>query len=245
MREKRMSQKNNSDAGQQSNKLSPDRIFGIYWISIVGVILYVILDAIVQSLPPHYSPIRDAESDLAVGPYGYIMTINFVNRGILSLAFVYAFIKTLDLSGVKNASFKNGYYLLGFGWGIGAILLAIFPTDVPATPISWHGAIHLVVAIIAFICGALGTLLLSRHFGEANSTKGAKKIALPLGWLSVALLVTDLFGQFLVPRLARYGGLFERLFLGSVLLWIFVISIYMVTNRRSIFAEASPMSTQK
>jgi hypothetical membrane protein len=240
-----MSQNNNSHAEQHTSKLSPDGIFGLYWITIVGVILYVVLDAVAQSLPPHYSPIRDAESDLAVGPYGYIMTINFLNRGILSLAFVYAFVKTLDLSGVKKASFKNGYYLLGFGWGIGAILLAIFPTDVPATPISWHGAIHLIVAIIAFISGALGTLVLSRHFDEANSTKGAKKIALSLGWLSILLLVIDLFGQFLVPRLAtRFGGLTERLFLGSVLLWIFVIAIYMVAQKRSILAEPSPMSAQ-
>jgi hypothetical membrane protein len=246
MCEKNLSQKNNSDTGNPEGKLSPNRIFATYWISIVGVILYVVLDAVAQALPPHYSPIRQAESDLAVGPYWYIMTINFVNRGILSLAFVYAFTKTLGLSGVKSSSsslFKNGSYLLGFGWGVGAILLAFFPTDVPATPISWHGAIHLVVAIIAFICGALGTLVLSRHFGEANVTKGAKKFALPLGWLSVFLLLVDFLGQFLVPRLAtRIGGLTERLFLGSVMLWILVVSVYMVSRKRSIFLESSNVS---
>ena len=47
----------------------------------VLIVLYIVLDAIAQALPPHYSPISQAESLLAVGPYGYIMTINFLNRG--------------------------------------------------------------------------------------------------------------------------------------------------------------------
>ena len=41
------------------------------------IILYVVLDVVAQVLPPHYSPISQAESLLAVGPYGYIMTVNF------------------------------------------------------------------------------------------------------------------------------------------------------------------------
>lgn len=223
---------------------SPDQIVRAYWISIIGIVLYVILDAISQSLPPHYSPISQAESDLAVGPYGYIMTINFVNRGILSLAFIYAFVKTIDLTGGLRTPFRRGYYLLGI-WAVGAVLLAIFPTDVPVTPISWHGAIHLVVALIAFFGGAVGILLISRHFGENVATKGAKGFALILGWLSVLLLLTDLFAQFLVHRLGGYSGLSERLFLGSVLLWILIVSAYMIAHRRSIFIVPQSAETGK
>jgi len=51
------------------------------------IILYVVLDAIAQVLPPHYSPLSQAESLLAVGPYGYIMTVNFLIRGVFSLLF--------------------------------------------------------------------------------------------------------------------------------------------------------------
>ena len=63
----------------------------LFWIVIAGIVLYVILDIIAQLLPPHYNPISQAESDLAVGPYGYIMTINFLVRGAFSLVFIYAF----------------------------------------------------------------------------------------------------------------------------------------------------------
>ena len=130
------------------------QVVTLYWISIVGIVFYVALNAVAQSLPPHYSPIRDAESDLAIGPYGYIMAIDFVDRGILSLAFVYAFIKTVDLTGGPRAPFRSALILLTC-WAVGAILLALFPTDVPATPVSWHGAIHVILAIMAFIGGAV------------------------------------------------------------------------------------------
>ncbi len=222
-----------------------NQVFRFYWISIIGIVLYIVFDVIAQLLPPHYSPVRDAESDMAVGPYGFIMTINFVNRGILSLSFIYAFLKTLDLKGGKRAPFRRGYYLLGI-WAVGALLLAIFPTDVPATPISWHGAIHLVVALVAFIGGATGVLVLSRHFGENVSTRGAKRIALALGWLSVLLLVVELGFQFILPGLsARFFGLAERLFLASVLFWLVTISIYMVTHKQSIEGELKSESTYK
>lgn len=39
--------------------------------TIVGIALYVVIDVITQLLPPHYNPISQAESNLAVGPYGY------------------------------------------------------------------------------------------------------------------------------------------------------------------------------
>jgi hypothetical membrane protein len=212
-----------------------DRTLRLYWVSIVGIILYFVLDAIAQSLPPHYSAIRDAESDLAVGPYGYIMGINLVNRGVLSFAFIYAFAKMLELTGAPRAPFRLGYYLFGC-WGVGAIILAFFPTDVPATPISWHGAIHLAVALIAFIAGALGIFSLSRRFDEVAATKGAKGFSSILGGLSILLLLLPLSAQVLAIRVAaRYYGLTERLFLASVLLWIFLVSAYVLSHKREIF----------
>lgn len=55
-------------------------------VAIIGIVVYVVIDVIAQLLPPHYNAIIQAESDLAVGPYGFLMTINFVIRGLLSLA---------------------------------------------------------------------------------------------------------------------------------------------------------------
>ena len=209
------------------NKRNPAEFF---WVVILLIILYAVLDVIAQSLPPHYSPISQAESNLAVGEFGFLMTLNFLNRGVLSLMFILAFLRTLDVTGVARFHFRTGTYLLS-AWAIGAILLAIFPTDVPATPVSWHGAIHLVVAAVAFIGGAFGTVAISRKLGKNLGFEDLKRIALPLSVIAVIFLVIEFGVLFVFPHLAaRIGGLTERVFLGSVLLWIGIVSAYLATH---------------
>lgn len=183
------------------------------------------LDTVAQALPPHYSPFRDAESDLAVGPYGYLMTINFLNRGLLSFAFLLAFVRTIRTYGGNTRQYRAGINLLCV-WAAGAILLAIFPTDVPAVPMSAHGAVHFVVAIVAFIGGAFGTLVLSLRFGQGTVFKRAKNFAVVLSLLAIFFFAIEFFTPFVAPGIsAGYDGLFERLFLGAVLLWILAVSI--------------------
>jgi hypothetical membrane protein len=192
----------------------------------VELLLYVVLDAVAQSLPPHYSPIRDAESDLAVGPYGYIMTVNFLNRGILSFIFLYALIATMRSTGALDPGKRPRGALVFSAWAFGSFVLAIFPTDVPATPVSAHGAVHLIVALVAFIGGAFGALLLSLEFKRFGSFKFTASVGVGLGALSVFLLFLELGLPFVAPHLAaRVGGLTERLFLGSVLMWIGIVSL--------------------
>ena len=218
---------------QVMDKVEKSSSAKLFWIVILGLILYAVLDVIAQLLPPHYSPISQAESDLAVGKFGFIMTINFINRGLLSLLFIFAFLRTMNNAGVVRSQFRVGTYLLG-AWAVGALLLAIFPTDVPANPASWHGAIHLVVAIIAFIGGAFGALAISQKMGKNRELEGLKRIALPMAVIVVLLWVVEFALPFIFPHLnARVGGLTERLFLGSVLLWIGVVSSYVITNMRA------------
>ena len=195
---------------------------------IAGIILYVILDALAQSLPPHYSPISQAESDLAVGQYGYVMTLNFINRGVLSLSFLFGLVLTVYSMDAANLRFRRGAYAFAV-WAVGALLLAAFPTDVPATPVSWHGAVHLLVAIAAFLGGAFGSLYISLGMVGNDLLARVRSIALPLAALSVVLCLVELFGGFVAPGLsAHYGGLLERLFLGSVLLWMGIVSARML-----------------
>ncbi len=211
----------------------------LFWAVILGIILYVVLDVVVQLLPPHYSPISQSESDLAVGEFGFIMTINFLNRVVLSLLFIFTFLKTLDYHGVARNQFRTGTYLLGI-WAVGALLLAAFPTDVPATPVSWHGTIHLVVAIIAFIGGAFGTVAISQKLGQNQKFNGLERIAQQLAMIVVVLWAIEFGLPFLLPHLnSRIGGITERLFLGSILLWIGVISAYFATHLSRIKNDMS------
>lgn len=206
------------------------RARALFFVTLFCIALYVVLDAVAQSLPPHYSPIGQAESDLAVGPYGYLMTLNFVNRGALSLCFLFALALTANSSDTTRPRFRRGGYLFS-AWAIGSLLLAAFPTDVPPAPISVDGAVHLLVAVVAFASGAAGVLYISLGMEGNRELTRAAGWALPLAYLSVALCAIELVGPFLIPHLfARYGGLTERAFLGSVLVWTGGVSVKMLTG---------------
>jgi len=205
-----------------------------YAVALTGVMLYAILDAVAQLLPPHYSPISQAESDLAVGPFGYIMTVNFLNRGFLSLEFLFAFMGTVRLVGGAGSRYRNGFILLAV-WSVGALLLAFFPTDVPATPVSWHGLIHLLVALLAFLGGAFGAFSVSASLGGNQTLRNLRRYAFPIAALAVLFCLLELLAPFISPHLAsRFGGLFERLFLGTMLFWIASISAYMLMREQSV-----------
>ena len=205
----------------------------LFAVTLAGIFLYLILDAVAQSLPPHYSPISQAESDLAVGPYGIIMAVNFINRGVLSLSLIFALALTANSSDTMTIQFRKGGWLFGV-WSVGALLLAAFSSDVPPPPMSWHGAVHLVVAILAFLGGAFGALYISWGMTGNRPLARAKGVAEPLSYLAVALCAVEILGGFVLPgAFADYGGLIERLFLASVLVWEGVVSMIMLTGPKT------------
>ncbi len=193
--------------------------------TVVGVVAYAALDIVAQSLPPHYSPISQAESDLAVGPYGYVMTINFVLRGLLSLAFL------LGLAGATRLTreARVGTALLGI-WAVGALILAAFPTNIGAE-VTLHGQIHLVVALIAFVGGGFGALLLSLHFRTDPRLRNLATAATGISILAILFMLAD-FSAARIHRLAPISGLLERLFLGLVLLWMLVTALQLLRAGR-------------
>lgn len=208
-----------------------DRSRFFFAATIAGIALYVVLDAIAQSLPPHYSPISQAESDLAVGPYGYVMAVNFVNRGVFSLLFLYGLAKSLP----PRAEFRTGLVLLGV-WAVGALILAVSPTDVSG-PTTVHGLVHLLVATLAFLCAAVGTVSLSRAFERDPTLKGVGRYAKPLAILAVVFFFVLYGGALVAPHAAgKVGGLVERVFIGLVLVWMLLVSALMFN--RSV--KASP-----
>lgn len=185
------------------------------WLGIAGIVLYVLLDVVAQALPPHYSPVRQAESDLAVGPYGWIMTVNFVVRGLLSLAVVAALWRSLTLTGRARV----GLALLGV-WSIGAFLLAAFPTDIGRVQ-SIHGKVHLVVALVAFVCAPVGEYLLSRALTLDSRCAALGARVTPVAAVALGALALQVVGL----GLPRVGGLTERIFLTAVLLWLLLVAL--------------------
>jgi Protein of unknown function (DUF998) len=193
-------------------------------LSVILVVGYVALDVVAQLLPPHYDPISQAESDLAVGPYGYVMTVNFVVRGILALTFLLGLSESTDV--LRRSSTGTAFVLV---WGIGAFLLAVFPTDVGGSA-TVHGVVHLWVAALAFAGGAAGEFLLSRHFREETRLRSMALEATTVSSLALLFLFV-VFASLAVPYLDHHiFGLVERVFIGLVLLWMLLVSVHLLTG---------------
>ncbi len=194
----------------------------IYFIAtIIGIVLYLVLDIIAQLLPPHYSFITQAESDLAVGPYGYVMAVNFLIRGLFSLSFIIGLI--IIFSSVKSR-YRAGLILFGI-WSIGAFILAFFPADI-TPPSTLHGMIHGITAIAIFLGSSLGILILSIRMRIDHEFKDITRYLLLLSIFSVIILASMLLGS-----LVHLFGLIERIFLASIILWMLIISIYILKKR--------------
>jgi hypothetical membrane protein len=201
-------------------------------LAVVGIALYAVLDIIAQLLPPHYNPISQAESDLAVGPYGYVMTVNFVIRGLLTFAF---------LVGLVGATRLRKYARVGIAllavWGAGAFILAAFPADV-GTVVTVHGTIHNLTALVAFTGGAFGTLALSLHFRSEERLR-----RLDLGARIIAALAVVMYfataAELFLRRLSHTFGLVERLFIGLVLLWMLVVAIQLLRSDHAVPAPST------
>lgn len=198
-------------------------------LAVAGIVLYVALDIVAQVLHPQQHLLRNAESDLALGAYGWIMTVNFVVRGLLALALIAGLQKAL----VPAARSQIGAILVEI-WAVGAFLLAIFPTASPGQH-TIHGLIHLVVALVAFFGGAVGALLISRRLGADPRWRHLQLPLLAVAVFALAMLLVVLVAG---GRLAASGttaggafGLVERVFLALVLLWMLVVALRLVQLR--------------
>ncbi len=196
--------------------------------TIVGIAIYIVLDIVAQLLPPHYSPIRQAESDLGVGPYGWVMDVNFVIRGILSLAFVYGLYRAWPKAlGTPRASLA----LIG-AWGVGAFVLAVSPTDISG-PATLHGTVHLVTAFLSFLFVAVGALGVSYSMPDAAPWLAVRPYARALAVLTAIALVVLFLGTG-IPRVEEnLFGLLERIFLGFALLWMLVVCLHLLRSEPS------------
>jgi hypothetical membrane protein len=193
------------------------------WLAVAGVIVYVAIDVLLRFLRPDYSLLYNAESDYGRGPWYWVMDLNFLLRGALSVAIVAALPRAVRLDDRGRA----GQILIAIWAGCSA-LLAFFADDVEGQPLTGSGIVHLGLAFVAFPCVAVGTILVSSNLMSGQSRRSVAAVLLTLSVAAAAalLLLTTAVGHPHEP-----GGLYERIFLGLELLWIAVAGGYLAARR--------------
>lgn len=195
------------------------------------------LDVVAQLLPPHYSPISQAESDLGVGPYGWVMDINFVVRGTLSLAVVYGLYR---LWPTTRPLPRYSLALVG-AWGVGAFILAFNPADVSGVT-TVHGTIHGITAILVFLFVAVGVVGISEAMPRESPWAAVRPYARTLAVLTAIALVVLAIGSVVHRVEVHYFGLLERIFIGFALLWMLTVSVLLLRAEPKVEAAAQTAS---
>ncbi len=191
-------------------------------VAMVLVLLYLLTDVVLQFLPPHYSVLGDAESNLAVGPFGWVMDLNFLARAVMSGCVVVAVTVTAPTSRLRIA----GSVLLALA-GLCSAALVFFPADVNhagefgMTPRTTVGLVHVVFATSGFLAALVAMALLTRWIRRPRPM---------MVFLLVALASLCLFAASLAifPQVV---GLTERLCLMGILGWTFALCLELRRRR--------------
>lgn len=187
------------------------------------VLLYVVADVVLQFLPPHYSVLSDAESDLAVGPFGWAMQVNFAARAVTSGCVVVA----VSLTAPPSSSRRIGSGLL-VAAGLCSAALVFFATDVNRegefgmSPHTGIGVVHVVFATTGFIAVLIAMIVLTSWLGTAYSRSAVTRHRTVTAFLVVACVGLLLLALSLLV-LPQVVGLAERLCLAGILGWAFAL----------------------
>jgi len=147
-------------------------------------------------------PVIDWPSGLALGPYGWLMTITFFACGTLMAFFAYG----LKIA-LKDKFATTLLMVAGF-----AMMALIFTTDptIRSTPKTWHGILHDSFFAILGLTLMPGMLLLGRVFQKHEHWKSLALYT----WITLALIVPTFWLK----------GVFFYVFLLAILTWSVVVA---------------------
>ncbi len=183
---------------------------------IIGPLVLVALDIAAAVSEPKYSLIRNSISALGLTSLGWIQTIGFVVFGLL----VEIFTAGLFLNIRRRQLFDLGIGLLVF-FGFGLAVIGLFRTDPIGTVATLSGRIHVWAAYsVLGLFPVVLALLLSSIRNDPN-WRGLFIYTIATGILAFALAVGRLF----LPQNISWFGLYERILVANVLIWLEVIGI--------------------
>jgi hypothetical protein len=156
---------------------------------------------------PINDPTYDWPSGIALGPYGWIMTLTFITSGALISLLGYQL-----KSDLKSNRDSNIGTMLLFCAGLAMASLA-FATDPTrrTTPMTWHGILH----DLSFVMLGLTLMPSMIYLGKAFLENPRWRNLVKYTWGTAALALPTFFLK----------GAFFYVFLLAILTWIEVIAI--------------------
>ena len=156
------------------------------------------LVVVAQVLNPDQSPLSMGMSGLARGRAPRVMKSSFLARGVSALMLLSALPAQLHVAGSVVAGFA-----LFWVWGVGSAVLALADTDMPGEAPTRAGAAHALIAMVAYIAGAAGAIVLSLGIARHTDMSGVATWALPISIVAAVALVVQFVAFGAAAREAR------------------------------------------
>ncbi len=149
-----------------------------------------------------FGNVLDWPSGLAMGPYGWLMTINFFICGAMMAFFAYGLKLALQEKFATTLLMLAGFAMMGL----------IFTTDptIRSYPKTWHGILHDSFFAVLGVMLMFGMLLLGRVFQKHEHWKNLSIYT----WGTLALVIPT----FWLKGIAFY------VFLAAILIWSEVVA---------------------
>jgi hypothetical protein len=187
-------------------------------LATAGIAGQVVLlaSALLLPLVSEYRLVGDTISELALGRFGLVQSVAFLIAGVSTLGVAVA-IRALT-RGAWGSLIGS---LLVAVYGLGAVLVALFPTDrIDRAEDVWSqsttGTIHVVVSLVSFVAMIAGMFILSRTFMLESRWRSL----VPWSILFPAAALSLLFVQSEGP----WVGIMQRLLVGAIAAWIIVVA---------------------
>jgi hypothetical protein len=148
-------------------------------------------------------PVIDWPSGLALGPYGWLMTVTFFVCGALMAFFAYGLKVALNDKFATTLLMIAGFAMMG--------LIAATDRTLSAAPRTWHGLLHDGFFALLGLTLMPGMLLLGRVFQRYERWKDLSIYT----WITLALVIPT----FWLKGLAFY------VFFAAILTWSIIIAL--------------------
>jgi len=186
---------------------------------IVGPVLYSVGDLAASLSTPNYSLVSDSISSLALTHIGWLQTIGFLALGLLMEIFVAGLF--FSVRRARGFRLSIGLLLL---CGFGMLMIGAFHMDPSGAPHTIEGAIHSATAYALALLFPIALLLLTPSLKSDPNWRGIFVYTLVAGVLALTLTI----GLLLLPSLAGWFGLYERIIVANVTIWMAAAAIHLL-----------------
>lgn len=201
----------------------------IFWLGIFGLIFFVVTTVVGGILFPDYSHVKQliSESYAEGTSHGVILrTFGYIPSGICIALFAFLAIRILPKSKLTTIGFIG----IGVFYGIGTIMVSVFPCDygcnIELLNPSISQLLHNLFGALAYLISPVCIILIGIKAKDWTKGKGISTVSILCGSIAALLIIL-----FINNMEGNYIGLHQRIIETTILFWIARLAFYIKNSK--------------